>query len=307
LTAPLPSSAPRLQLNARTPKTRLFRFLLAFGLIVAFLVLSIAIYPVLELAAFRIAGVRPVGSSSDPTGVRDILIQWVMLACTVIATYVMLRLIEKLPWSAVGLDRAAASPRILLKGASFGVFTIGLPSLILLGFHHLQIEPNVPGSSLGVAERMTVILLPAAFLEELLFRGYLFSVLRRAAGWKTALIITSIAFGLIHAGNPGADAAALLAVVVAGFFLGLIFLTTRSLYAAGLAHFAWNWVMAVALHIQVSGISSPNPDYRTVETGPDWLTGGPWGPEAGVASVVAMFVVIFYLYGRYLRRMEWKA
>jgi hypothetical protein len=96
-------------------------------------------------------------------------------------------------------------------------------------------------------------------------------------------------------------------VIVAGFFLGVILLATRSLYAAGAAHFAWNWVMAVALHIQVSGLSSPNPDYRTIETGPDWLTGGPWGPEGGIAAVAAMFVGIFYLYGRYLRRMEWNA
>ena len=65
--------------------------------------------------------------------------------------------------------------------------------------------------------------------------------------------------------------------------------------------------MAVALHIEVSGLSSPNVDYRTIETGPDWLTGGQWGPEGGLAAVAAMFVVFFYLYGRYLRRMEWKA
>jgi hypothetical protein len=65
--------------------------------------------------------------------------------------------------------------------------------------------------------------------------------------------------------------------------------------------------MAVALHIEVSGLSSAYPDYRTVETGPDWLTGGPWGPEGGVAAVAAMFIGIFYLYGRYLRRMESKA
>ncbi|HET6761738.1 MAG TPA: hypothetical protein VFH13_06535, partial [Gemmatimonadaceae bacterium] len=89
--------------------------------------------------------------------------------------------------------------------------------------------------------------------------------------------------------------------------LGVILLTTQSLYAAGAAHFAWNWVMAVALHIQVSGLASENPDYRTVETGPDWLTGGPWGPEGGVAAVAAMFIGIFYLYGRYLRRMESQA
>ena len=53
------------------------------------------------------------------------------------------------------------------------------------------------------------VLLPAAFFEELFVRGYAFSVIRRFAGWKLALISTSILFGLLHVWNPGADAAGL--------------------------------------------------------------------------------------------------
>jgi membrane protease YdiL (CAAX protease family) len=236
-----------------------------------------------------------------------ILIPLLSLTSCVFATYVMLRLVEKLPWSAVALDRSAASPRLLVRGAALGGLTIGIASVALLGMHQLRIEPSVPGSWWAAAEHSTAVLLPAAFFEELFFRGYVFSVLRRAAGWKTALLVTSIVFGLVHAWNPGADAESILAVIVAGFFLGIILLATQSLYAAGVAHFAWNWVMAAALHIEVSGLATPSPDYRTIETGPDWLTGGPWGPEGGLASVVAMFIVLFYLYGRYVRRMEWKA
>jgi membrane protease YdiL (CAAX protease family) len=300
LTAPLSSSTPRHEFDARRAQSRLGRFLRALGLIAAFLLLFTAFYAGLQFAATIVPGIGRVGPG-------DILLPWMMLASAVIATYVMLRLVEKLPWSAVALDRAAASPPLLLKGAAFGGLTIGLASLVLLGFHQLKIERNVPGAWWEAAGRSTASLLPAAFFEELFFRGYIFSVLRRAVGWTTTLVVTSVAFGFVHAWNPGADAESVLAVIVAGFFLGVILLATRSLYAAGAAHFAWNWVMAVALHIQVSGLSSPNPDYRTIETGPDWLTGGPWGPEGGIAAVAAMFIGIFYLYGRYLRRMEWNA
>jgi membrane protease YdiL (CAAX protease family) len=272
------------------------RFVRALALIVAFYLL----WTGLEWAALRMPGL-------ERTDVREFVIPWTMLVSVVISTYVMLRLVEQLPWSAVGLDRSGASPRLLLKGAAFGGLTIGIASLALLGIHQLQFERSIPGSWWASAERSTATLLPAAFWEELFFRGYAFSVLRQTAGWKTALVVTSVAFGLIHVGNPGADGESILAVVVAGFFLGIILLATRSLYAAGAAHFAWNWVMAVALHIEVSGLASPYPDYRTIETGPDWLTGGQWGPEGGLAAVAVMFVAIFYLYGRYLRRMEWKA
>ena len=86
-------------------------------------------------------------------------------------------------------------------------------------------------------------------------RGFAFALLRRLGGWRLALIVTSVVFGLLHAGNPGVDAEAILAVIVAGFFLGGILLATGSLYAAGAAHFAWNWTMAVVFHTAVSGLA----------------------------------------------------
>jgi hypothetical protein len=257
------------------------------------------------LIALGAFAVLIVGSNAaDP---RAVPFQWISLASVVIATWVMLRRIDKLSWAEVGLDPSAASPLTILRGTVLGGLTIGAASLLLLATHMLRIDPTAPGNWWGQAGHSTILLLPAAFFEELFIRGYVFAVLRRAAGWKMALIITSIVFGLLHVTNPGADSESILAVIVAGFFLGVVFLATRSLYAAGAAHFAWNWVMSGALHIAVSGIPSSDPDYRVVDSGPDWLTGGPWGPEGGLAAVVAMFVVLFYLYGRYLRRMEWKA
>jgi membrane protease YdiL (CAAX protease family) len=175
---------------------------------------------------------------------------------------------------------------------------------MLIGVEQLRIDAAPDGSWWGAAGRAAAMLLPAAFFEELFIRGYAFSVLRRMAGWKLALIVTSVVFGLLHAGNPGASAESILSVTVAGFFLGAVFLATGSLYAAGAAHFAWNWTMAGLLHTPVSGLAVPSPDYKTVDAGPDWLTGGTWGPESGVAAVASMFAVLFYLYARRLRRME---
>ena len=271
-----------------------------FWLILAFYVIWFLTLGVLQTIAAALGGPAAVDT-------REALFQWLTLISVVVATWIMLRRVEKVPWSTVGLDRAAAAPPVIIKGAAYGAITIGLASMLLLATHMLRIDRTIPGSWWGEAGHSTIVLLPAAFFEELLIRGYAFSVLRRAGGWRLALIVTSVVFGLLHAWNPGADAESILAVVVAGFFLGAILLATRSLYAAGAAHFAWNWVMSGALHIAVSGIPSRDPDYRTVETGPDWLTGGPWGPEGGFAAVAVMFVAIFYLYARYLRRVEWKA
>jgi CAAX protease family protein len=278
----------------------MIRSLTPFWLILSFYLICLITIGILR--AIAEAAIGP--ALADP---RHVLFQWLSLASAVLTTWLMLRRVEKLPWSTVGLDLRAASPPLILNGAAFGGLTIGVASAFLLGTHMLRIDPALPGSWWGEAWHSTLLLLPAAFFEELFIRGYVFAVLRRTAGWKLALVLTSVVFGLLHAWNPGADSESILAVIVAGFFLGAIFLATRSLYAAGAAHFAWNWVMSGLLHIEVSGLPSRDPDYRVVETGPDWLTGGPWGPEGGLAAVAAMFVVFFYLYGRYLRRMEWKA
>jgi membrane protease YdiL (CAAX protease family) len=285
-----PAAARRSRIKERT--------LLAASIVAFFLVMFAAMV-LLRWVSLFVPGI-------DNAGTLEVVDPWIMLAAAVIATWLMLR-VQRWPWSVVALDARAASPAILARGAVMGALTIGAASLGLLATHMLQIVPTTPGSSLAAAGRYTLILLPAAFFEELFIRGYPFAVLRRVAGWKMALIVTSVLFGLMHMANPGADAEAILAVTVAGFFLGAILLATKSLYAAGAAHFAWNWVMAGGLHIAVSGLPARDPDYRTLETGPDWLTGGAWGPEGGLAAVVVMFVVIFYLYGRYLRRMESRA
>lgn len=245
-------------------------------------------------AVFGPAAVEPTGAPS----------QWVTLASVVFSTYVMLRLVEKLPWSTVGLDRSAASPPLVLRGVVWGALSIGLASLLLIAARQLRISPTPDGSWLGLATGAALTLLPAAFAEELFMRGYLFAVLRRMGGWRLALIVTSVVFGLLHAGNPGADIQSIVSVTVAGFLLGAVFLATGSLYAAGAAHFAWNWTMAALLHAPVSGLPAATPDYRTVDSGPDWLTGGEWGPEAGVAALAVELALLFILYGRFLRRTE---
>jgi membrane protease YdiL (CAAX protease family) len=274
-------------------------FMKTWARVILFIVAAALIYGLLEFLASAAPGMQS-------TRARQILVPWLLLISVVIPTVAFVRF-DKLPWSALGLDRRAAAPRVLVIGLAYGALSIGLASVALLALGELRILPRPPGNWWSAAAISIVILLPAAFVEELLMRGYLFAILRRLGGWKLALIVTSVVFGLIHSWNPGADAESILAVTVAGFFLGAILLATRSLYAAGAAHFAWNWIMAGALHTPVSGVTSPVVDYETVDAGPDWLTGGPWGPEGGLAAVIAMFVVVFYLYGRYLRRLEWTA
>jgi membrane protease YdiL (CAAX protease family) len=262
------------------------------------------LFVVVAAVATQVAGglIYPiVETAGQLVGLRLILFGWVGVAGLLIAHLVSLRRIDGLPWSAAGLGRAAARPTVVLWGMTLGALAIGIPSLILWSIGVLRVEAQPDGSSLLEGARAALLLAPLAFLEELTIRGYVLTVLREVADWRIAVAATSIVFGLLHVANPGSTAGAVGMTMLAGLMLGTIVVVSNSLYAATAAHLAWNWVMAGVLHAPVSGFGVATPDYRMVDAGPDWVTGGAWGPEAGIGAALGMSAVLGYLYTRRAR------
>ncbi len=204
-------------------------------------------------------------------------------------------------WRRVALDRSAWNARAVLGGAALGAAAVGVPSLVLLAIGWLQLEPMPAGNAWGAALVTLAFLLPAALWEELAVRGYLLALLRERVGARLAIVITSVLFGLMHLENAGATLQSIAVVTLAGIFLGSIVVAMRSLYAAWSAHVAWNFVMAGLMHTSVSGIGMGTPNYRTIDAGPDWATGGTWGPEAGLFAAAGMLLAIYFLLRRHGR------
>lgn len=232
------------------------------------------------------------------TGLRLTSDGWVIVAALLGGHIISVRYVDHRPWSDVWLDRNAARPALLARGFLIGGLAIAIPIVLLLSVGWLRILPSMDASLLTAGVRVTLLLLPAALYEELATRGYIFAALRDAIGWRTALLAMSLVFGLLHLRNPGASVESVSLVILAGVFLGVVVIATRSLYAAWMAHFAWNWTMAVIFHTAVSGMPLESPDYRTVDSGPDWITGGVWGPEGGAAGGLGMLGGLAYLYAR---------
>lgn len=237
-----------------------------------------------------------------PGGAREFAFVIVMTGGLLIGHAWTFHLVDSRGWSFVGLGRAAFRPHWIATGTVIGALAISLPAGVLLAMQWLDIVPSAPGSSLGAGAAAMAVLIPAAFWEELFVRGYAYSVLRERWGPTAAIGVTSLVFGVMHLLNAGATLLAVAVVVTAGVFLGLVREVTGSLYAAWAAHLAWNAVLVVVLHAIVSGITMPAPDYRVVDTGPDWATGGAWGPEGGWFAVFGLLGGIWYVFGRVRRR-----
>jgi membrane protease YdiL (CAAX protease family) len=239
-------------------------------------VAAVFVGPIFQFV-FRITGVAPLSTA-----------EWIQAVGLIAATAFCLRLIDKEGWRLVWMGREAAAPSKLAAGWVIGALGIALPIAVLIAARWLAPEAGTSGSWAAAATRLSLFLLPAALLEELATRGYIFAVLRDVWGWRWTVVVTSLGFGLLHLANAGASVRSVLLVVVAGLMLGGVLVATRSLYAAWMAHFAWNWTMAVVFHTAVSGLPLDAPGYRYVDAGPDWATGGVWGPEGGVPAGIGM-------------------
>ncbi|MCU0627669.1 MAG: CPBP family intramembrane metalloprotease [Gemmatimonadaceae bacterium] len=237
---------------------------------------------------FAVGPLRGVVTSWLPLALVPWLAPWLAPLAALGATFVLLRRIDERPWDDVGLGARARAPRQWAHGALVGSVAIAVPVALLVLTGWLARAPGTDGSVAGAMLIAANALLPAALSEELLMRGYPFTVLRDTAGWLVATAVTSVAFGLLHLGNPGVSPQAIALVIAAGIWLAAVRVVTGSLVAAWMAHFAWNWWLAAGFHAPVSGLPSLTPGWRLVDAGPDWLTGGAWGPEAGLLSAVGM-------------------
>lgn len=230
-----------------------------------------------------------VGGLASAVGLRLSLFESLLCVALALAHLAALRWMDDRPWRDVGMGEGSWRPRALVAGTLTGLLGIGVPILLLVGVGWLALGSAPEGSSLALALRLLAFLAPAALWEELAFRGYPLTVLVQAIGARAAVLATSLVFGLIHLSNPGADWRSTTLVTLAGVWLGVVRLATGSLWAAWLAHLAWNWTMAGLWHAPVSGVGLGTVvDFRLLDAGPDWATGGAWGPEGGVFAALGM-------------------
>ncbi len=234
--------------------------------------------------------------------------EWVNLLTALVTIGFVVHMVDRQTWAQIGFPEGAWRASLLLRAGLMGGGAIGATAGALALFGHLHFEPDtfstfLSGDSVNSSAagawasstlRISLLLAPAALFEELIFRGYLWRVAEDAASPRAALVVTSVIFAVAHVQNPGADALAIANVMLAGVALGLLRLHTNSLPAAWVAHFAWNWVMAAALHVPVSGLPMSTPVYRAVVTGPEWFAGGSWGPEGGAAATLILLAALAF-------------
>jgi membrane protease YdiL (CAAX protease family) len=213
-----------------------------------------------------------------------------LLVGTLIGGWAMLRLDGRGP-GALGFYLAPSVWKEALMGMGLGVIVAGFVVVAMVGFGALRWYPEA-GSALEYFQEggasLWFFTIPAAG-EEALMRGYLFQALAEAWGGAWALWITSFLFGILHLGNPNTSWIGLANILVAGLFLGIVYLKTASLWWATGAHLGWNWAHGFLADLPVSGWELVDtPLLEPLTRGPEWLSGGSFGPEGSILSTLIL-------------------
>lgn len=284
-TAPLFEGIRKLE-KQRVPKN-IFICLILFA---ASIVFNVLLQNIVGFAAAFIRNVTGVHLPDDPD--IELAVMLFSTFFTIVSTLVFTRLIENRP-NYTALIRKKKCLHDYFCGALIGFGMMGVVVLAAWAGGALHFD----GASLPKKPAVMLLLIAGwmiqGFSEEIMCRGYLMmSVGTHHKVW-TAIIVNAIMFALLHLGNEGFSAFAVINLILYGIAMSLYMLRTGSIWGAAALHSAWNWAQGNFFGMQVSGIETNMTVLRFSQTGAaDWLGGKQFGLEAGAATTVVLMIVI---------------
>ncbi|TDD05995.1 CPBP family intramembrane metalloprotease [Nonomuraea deserti] len=179
-----------------------------------------------------------------------------------------------------------------------GLFTV-LMALIAVFGGWQEVSWGSFGGFLGTAGMMASV----AVAEELVFRGVVFRIMEERTGTVIALVVSTLLFGATHLVNVNATLWGALAIALTGGIMTTAaYVATRSLWLPIGLHFAWNFTHAGIFGVMLSGSDVPPHSLLNVTlSGPSWLTGGTFGPEAGLLALLVCLAPTIVLLRRAAR------
>ncbi|OOB91037.1 CPBP family intramembrane glutamic endopeptidase [Rathayibacter sp. VKM Ac-2630] len=191
----------------------------------------------------------------------------------------------------LAIDRRTPLHLTVGIAASFSAVTLVFLVEQALGVIDVRaVEPSLP--ELGL---WTAVIGAMALVEELMFRVLLLTgvvevVRSLPAGRWIGVAATSVVFGLLHLGNPDATAVGAVGTALGGALWSIAFVVTRSLWLPLALHASWNLALAV-WGLPISGITVVPGRFSTRPTDDGILSGGSYGPEAGLFGMLALLLV----------------
>jgi membrane protease YdiL (CAAX protease family) len=239
----------------------------------------------------------------------------IALITIVFSTWIAGKLLDRRKFSDFGFHFSGHWWVDFAFGLALGAILLSIIFLVELAFGWITVTGFLHSSNstmpfiTGLLETI-VLFLCVGIYEELFSRGYLlrnlaegfnFSFLKSRFALLIALLISSGVFGVLHAANPNASLISTLNLIVAGVFLAFGYILTGELAIPIGLHITWNFFEGNVFGFPVSGTTPLITFINIDQKGPTLLTGGAFGPEAGIIGLLATILgcVLIALWVRY--------
>jgi membrane protease YdiL (CAAX protease family) len=227
------------------------------------------------------------------------------LMAVIVATWLMVRFVDRRPWRDLGFQMDAHWWVDLGFGLALGALLMTFVFLVEYVAGWVKVRATF-AVSLADTPFWAALLGPLVVFvvvgvtEEMLSRGYQLRNMAEGLNYPqwgpqlaivVAWVISSSLFGLLHVFNPNATWISTVYLMLAGIFLGLgMVLTGRLGLPIGL-HITWNFFQGNIYGFPVSGNTFTSATVIAIEQGgPPLWTGGAFGPEAGLIGIAAILL-----------------
>lgn len=230
--------------------------------------------------------------------IEFLLSECIQLFAAIIPAIFLARL-EQRPFGVYGLPLSGFFEKYFWIGIVWGILSLTALLIILraigafyfgrLAIHGLR--------AWKYAVFWGVLFLFVALYEEFFTRGYAQFTLTTGIGFWPAAGIISVVFGASHLRNPGENWSGALGAALIGLFWCFTLRRTGSLWFGVGMHAAWDWGESFLYSVPDSGLIAPGHLLKSSFHGPNWLTGGPVGPEGSVLLII-LIAALWTLFAR---------
>lgn len=226
----------------------------------------------------------------------SLLITLFSFAFISLLVFFRVKVIEKRSFSSIGFNKNNWLKKYSL-GFLIGLAMMSIIVLILFPFGYITVEKN-PIQPVGISAIASVLVILFGWIiqgatEEIVTRGWLLNVLSTKYNIGVGLLISSTLFGLMHLTNPNVNYIAVINIILVGLFYGLYVIKTNDLWAVCGMHSAWNFAQGNLFGFEVSGLDVSVGSLIDLNlVGSDFVTGGIFGPEAGITATFILLASI---------------
>ncbi len=241
---------------------------------------------------------------SVPSSLTNLSLQVSLLIGVLLSSIIALRIADGSPSGALGFsfhDRVGVEA---LHGVVLGFIMVTL--IFMFEWRAGRTQAAWSGLDLHSVGRYAsyyvALFAASAAFEEALLRGYAFQALIQGTGKAVAVCLTSVTFGLFHLMNPHVGLLGIVNATLAGAWLSIAYLRTRSLWLPTGLHMSWNLTQGFIFGFPVSGMPISASLVVLNRHGEEWITGGSYGPEGGLpATLVLILGTLYLLYSKNIK------